>query len=209
MDGKFITFEGIDGCGKSTQANLLYQKLNTPNGSCILTREPGGSIGAEEIRNLLVTGKSSRWSSETEILLFTAARRDHLERTIMPAINIGKTVISDRFFDSTRIYQGTASSELTALVDNLHKLIIKIVPDLTFIIDMDPKRALARGLARGSGEDRFEELGEPFQTKLRQQFIELAHSEKKRCFLIDGNKDISVVAAEILSIYISHFNAKQ
>ena len=209
MNGKFITFEGIDGCGKSTQANLLYQKLNTPNGSCILTREPGGSIGAEEIRNLLVTGTSSRWSSETEILLFTAARRDHLERTIMPAINIGKTVISDRFFDSTRIYQGTASSELTALVDNLHKLIIKIVPDLTFIIDMDPKRALARGLARGSGEDRFEELGEPFQTKLRQQFIELAHSEKKRCFLIDGNKDISVVAAEILSIYIGHCNAKQ
>jgi len=209
MDGKFITFEGIDGCGKSTQANLLYQKLNTPNGSCILTREPGGSIGAEEIRNLLVTGKSSRWSSETEILLFTAARRDHLERTIMPAINIGKTVISDRFFDSTRIYQGTASSELTALVDNLHKLIIKIVPDLTFIIDMDPKRALARGLARGSGEDRFEELGEPFQTKLRQHFIELAYSEEKRCFLIDGNKDISVVAAEILSIYISHCNAEQ
>ena len=209
MDGKFITFEGIDGCGKSTQANLLYQKLNTPNGSCILTREPGGSIGAEEIRNLLVTGKSSRWSSETEILLFTAARRDHLERTIMPAINIGKTVISDRFFDSTRIYQGTASSELTALVDKLHNLIIKIVPDLTFIIDMDPKRALARGLARGSGEDRFEELGEPFQTKLRQQFIELAHSEEKRCFLIDGNKDISVVAAEILSIYTSHCNAEQ
>ena len=209
MDGKFITFEGIDGCGKSTQANLLYQKLNTPNGSCILTREPGGSIGAEEIRNLLVTGKSSRWSSETEILLFTAARRDHLERTIMPAINIGKTVISDRFFDSTRIYQGTASSELTALADKLHNLIIKIVPDLTFIIDMDPKRALARGLARDSGEDRFEELGEPFQTKLRQQFIELAHSEEKRCFLIDGNKDISVVAAEILSIYISHYNAKQ
>ena len=208
MDGKFITFEGIDGCGKSTQANLLYQKLNTPNGSCILTREPGGSIGAEEIRNLLVTGKSSRWSSETEILLFTAARRDHMERTIMPAINIGKTVISDRFFDSTRIYQGTASSELTALADKLHNLIIKIVPDLTFIIDMDPKRALARGLARGSGEDRFEELGEPFQTKLRQQFIELAHSEKKRCFLIDGNKDISVVAAEILSIYMSHYNAK-
>jgi len=208
MDGKFITFEGIDGCGKSTQANLLYQKLNTPNGSCILTREPGGSIGAEEIRNLLVKGKSSRWSSETEILLFTAARRDHLERTIMPAINIGKTVISDRFFDSTRIYQGTASSELTALVDKLHNLIIKIVPDLTFIIDMDPKRALARGLARGSGEDRFEELGEPFQTKLRQQFIELAYSEEKRCFLIDGNKDISVVAAEILSIYMSHYNAE-
>ena len=208
MDGKFITFEGIDGCGKSTQANLLYQKLNTPNGSCILTREPGGSIGAEEIRNLLVTGTSSRWSSETEILLFTAARRDHLERTIMPAINIGKTVISDRFFDSTRIYQGTASSELMALADKLHNLIIKIVPDLTFIIDMDPKRALARGLARDSGEDRFEELGEPFQTKLRQQFIELAHSEERRCFLIDGNKDISVVAAEILSIYISHYNAK-
>ena len=206
MGGKLITFEGIDGCGKSTQANLLYQKLNTPIGSCILTREPGGSIGAEEIRSLLVTGKGSRWSSETEILLFTAARRDHLERTIMPAINTGKTVISDRFLDSTRIYQGTKNSELKALVDKLHNLIIKILPDLTFIIDMDPKRALARGLARGSGEDRFEEFGEPFQTKLRQQFIKLAHSEEKRCFVINGDKDISVVAAEILSIYVSHCN---
>ena len=203
---RFISFEGIDGCGKSTQANLLYETLNTSNGSCILTREPGGSTGAEEIRSLLVTGKGCRWSAETEILLFTAARRDHLERTILPAINKRKIVISDRFFDSTRVYQGTTSLELRMLVDKLHNLIIKIIPDLTFIIDMDPKLALARGLARSSGEDRFEEFGETFQSKLRKSFRELAHSEKKRCFLIDGNNDISVIAAEIFSIYMTHFN---
>ena len=125
MNGKLITFEGIDDCGKSTQANLLYQKLNSPKGQCILTREPGGSIGAEEIRSLLVTGNGNRWSAETEILLFTAARRDHLERTILPAMNEDKIVISDRFFDSTRVYQGADNIELARLVDRLHNLIIK------------------------------------------------------------------------------------
>ena len=206
MRGKLITFEGIDGCGKSTQAKLLYQKLNSPEGRCILTREPGGSVGAEEIRDLLVTGKGSRWSAETEILLFTAARRDHLERTIRPAIKENKTVISDRFFDSTRIYQGAASLELNDLVERLHNLIIKIIPDITFVIDMDPKRALSRGLARSSGEDRFEELGEPFQCKLRHGFRELAESEKNRCFLIDGDRDMSLVAEEIFLIYSNQFN---
>ena len=206
MNGKLITFEGIDGCGKSTQANLLFQKLSLANSDCILTREPGGSIGAEEIRKLLVTGKGSRWSAETEILLFTAARRDHLERTIMPAIKEEKTVISDRFFDSTRVYQGTESLELADLVDKLHNLIIKIIPDITFVIDMDPKRALARGLARSSGEDRFEEFGESFQSKLRHGFIKLANLEKNRCFLIDGDKDVLVIAEEIFSIYLTHFN---
>ena len=206
MSGKLITFEGIDGCGKSTQANLLYQKLNSPNGSCVLTREPGGSIGAEEIRKLLVTGQVNRWSAETEILLFTAARRDHLERTIMPAINEQKTVISDRFFDSTRVYQGAASLELANLVKRLHNLIVKIIPDITFVIDMDPKRALARGLARRSGEDRFEEFGESFQTKLRHSFIKLTKSDKKRCFLINGDNDPLVVSEEIFSTYNSFLN---
>ena len=206
MLGKLITFEGIDGCGKSTQANLLYKKLNSQKEDCILTREPGGSVGAEEIRNLLVTGKSSRWSAETEILLFTAARKDHLERTIMPAIKEKKTVISDRFFDSTRVYQGATSLELLDLVNKLHNLIIKILPDLTFIIDMEPKRALTRGLARRSGEDRFEELGVSFQTKLRQGFIDLSNSDKSRCFLINGDQDISIVEKEIFEIYLEHFN---
>ena len=178
MNGKLITFEGIDGCGKSTQAKKLYTKLSSINRISVLTREPGGSPGAEEIRHLLVKGEVTRWSAETEILLFTAARRDHLERTILPAIKEGKIVISDRFFDSTRIYQGAARSDLISIVDQLHKLVIDIVPDLTFIIDMEPKIALKRGLARKSGEDRFEEFGEPFQEKIRHGFINLATKEK-------------------------------
>ena len=206
MRGKFITFEGIDGCGKSTQAELLYKKINSHHGDCILTREPGGSVGAEEIRSLLVTGQGNRWSAETEILLFTAARRDHLERIIIPAIKDNKTVISDRFFDSTRVYQGASSLELTNLVDSLHSLIIKIIPDITFVIDMDPKRALTRGLARNSGEDRFEEFGESFQNRLRNGFLKLANSEKNRCFLINGDKEMKAVGEEIYSIYTSQCN---
>ena len=171
-----------------------------------MTREPGGSVGAEEIRNLLVTGKGNRWSAETEILLFTAARRDHLERIIRPAIKENKTVISDRFFDSTKVYQGAASLELNDLVESLHSLVIKIIPDITFIIDMDPKHALSRGLARSTGEDRFEELGESFQTNLRHGFIKLAESEGSRCFLIDGDKDMFVVAEEIYLIYCTQLN---
>jgi dTMP kinase len=206
MNGKLITFEGIDGCGKSTQAKKLYTKLSSINRISVLTREPGGSPGAEEIRHLLVKGEVTRWSAETEILLFTAARRDHLERTILPAIKEGKIVISDRFFDSTRIYQGAARSDLISIVDQLHKLVIDIVPDLTFIIDMEPKIALKRGLARKSGEDRFEEFGEPFQEKIRHGFINLATKEKERCFLIDGAQDQEIIADEIFAICSKNFN---
>ena len=206
MNGKLITFEGIDGCGKSTQAKKLYTKLSSINRISVLTREPGGSPGAEEIRHLLVKGEVTRWSAETEILLFTAARRDHLERTILPAIKEGKIVISDRFFDSTRIYQGAARSDLISIVDQLHKLVIDIVPDLTFIIDMEPKIALKRGLARKSGEDRFEEFGEPFQEKIRHGFINLAMKEKERCFLIDGAQDQEIIADQIFAICSKNFN---
>ena len=206
MVGKLITFEGIDGCGKSTQARLFYEKLNLHSIDCILTREPGGSIGAEEIRNLLVTGTKSRWSPETEILLFTAARRDHIERVIIPGIKDGKVVISDRFFDSTKIYQGASRTELIDLVESLHQLTIKLVPDLTFIIDMEPKHALKRGLDRQSGEDRFEEFGLNFQTKIREGFYRLAEKDKDRCFLINGDNKPSDIANEIYKIYANRCN---
>ena len=206
MTGKLITFEGIDGCGKSTQARLFFEKLNFNTGQCILTREPGGSTGAEEIRNLLVTGNVKRWSSETEILLFTAARRDHIERVIIPAMQKNKTVISDRFFDSTRVYQGAARVELFDLVNKLHDLIIKLVPDLTFVIDMEPENALKRGLERLSGEDRFEEFGINFQTKIRKSFIELTKNDNKRCHLIHGDGKKSKIADEIFEIYLKHCN---
>jgi dTMP kinase len=191
--GLFISFEGIDGSGKSTQVKLLAEKFP----DAVITREPGGSPGAEEIRALLLTGDPDRWSAETEILLFTAARRDHLETTIKPALNAGRTVICDRFADSTRVYQGATRGDLRATVDTLHDTMIGREPDLTIIIDMDPSMALSRGLARGSGEDRFEDMGLAFQETLRHGFLALAKAHPNRCVLIDGNRDPSAVAAEI------------
>jgi dTMP kinase len=194
---RFITFEGIDGSGKSTQARLLANALRTGGTDVVLTREPGGSPGAEEIRNLLLTGDTDRWSAMTEILLFTAARRDHLEKTVLPALDAGKIVISDRFADSTRVYQGATRGDLRPTVDALHKLTIGREPDLTFIIDMDPAIALRRGLARSSGEDRFEDMGLSFQETLRHGFLTLARDNADRCVVIDGNRDPAAVASEI------------
>jgi dTMP kinase len=199
--GHFITFEGIDGSGKSTQARRLADHLKDAGRNVVLTREPGGSAGAEEIRRLLVEGDTSRWSAETEILLFTAARRDHLERTITPALEAGKLVISDRFADSTRVYQGAVRSSARDTVDTLHRLMIGKEPDLTFVIDMDPEKALTRGLARQSGEDRFEDFGADFQARLRQGFRDLAASHPERCVMIDGNRPEDVVASDV----IKHF----
>ena len=193
QEGLFISFEGIDGSGKSTQVKLLAERYK----DAVVTREPGGSAGAEEIRALLLTGNPDRWSAETEILLFTAARRDHLEKTIRPALAAGRTVICDRFADSTRVYQGATRGDLRATVDALHDLMIGQEPDLTFIIDMDPEAALTRGLARGSGEDRFEDMGLSFQETLRHGFLALAQAHPRRCVLIDGNRNPEAVAAEI------------
>ncbi|NSX56456.1 dTMP kinase [Parasulfitobacter algicola] len=195
--GLFITFEGIDGSGKSTQARLLADALGSDT---LLTREPGGSPGAEEIRALLLQGDPDRWSAETEILLFTAARRDHLEKTILPALKAHKNVISDRFADSTRIYQGATRGDLRTMVDNLHIQMIGREPDLTFIVDMNPDIALTRGLARNSGEDRFEDMGLEFQRRLRTGFLALADEFSDRCVVIDGHRPIESVAADILSV---------
>ncbi|HRM73882.1 MAG TPA: dTMP kinase, partial [Paracoccus sp. (in: a-proteobacteria)] len=163
----FISFEGIDGSGKSTQARHLARSLAARGHEAVLTREPGGSPGAEEIRRLLVEGGSERWSPETELLLFTAARRDHIERLIRPALDRGAWVITDRFADSTRVYQGAARADLRQLVEELHRLMIGLEPDLTFVIDIDPEISLSRGQARGGTEDRFEGMGLAFQRRLR------------------------------------------
>ncbi len=194
---RFITFEGIDGSGKSTQSRRFADHLRAQGQDIVLTREPGGSPGAEEIRQLVLTGDPDRWSAETEVLLFTAARRDHLEKTIEPALAAGKTVISDRFADSTRVYQGATRGDLRNMVGQLHSLMIGREPDLTFIIDMDPATALERGLARKSGEDRFEDFGLPFQETLRHGFLALAHAQPERCILIDGNRTADQIASEI------------
>ena len=193
----FISLEGIDGCGKSTQARLLADALRAEGREVVLTREPGGSPGAEEIRRLLVEGTGERWSAETECLLFTAARRDHLERTIRPALAVGKTVITDRFADSTRVYQGATRGDLRPLVDRMHDLAIAVEPDLTFVIDLDPAMALGRSNARGGAEDRFESLGLAFQQRLAQGFRALADEFPARVRLIDGSGSADDVAARV------------
>ena len=195
----FISFEGIDGCGKTTQARLLADTLRETGHEVVLTREPGGSPGAEEIRRLLVEGAGERWSAETECLLFTAARRDHLERLIRPALLAGRSVVTDRFADSTRVYQGAARAELRALVDRLHALMIGIEPDLTFVIDIDPNEALQRAKNRQSPmpEDRFENRGLGFQRDLAAGFRALAQEFPRRVRLIDGSGPPDAVAARV------------
>ena len=194
---RFITFEGIDGSGKSTQARRFAEHLGGQGADVVLTREPGGSPGAEEIRQLVLTGDPDRWSAETEILLFTASRRDHLEKTIEPALSAGKHVISDRFADSTRVYQGATRGDLRDMVDSLHRLMIGREPDLTILIDMDPKVALARGLARETSEQRFEDMGLSFQEKLRAGFLSLAEEAPERWRVVDGDGDPDQVAQRV------------
>ncbi|WP_041527096.1 dTMP kinase [Paracoccus aminophilus] len=196
----FISFEGVDGSGKSTQARRLAAELAGQGREVVLTREPGGSAGAEEIRRLLVEGGAERWSPETELLLFTAARRDHLERLIQPALTRGATVITDRFADSSRVYQGAARADLRQTVDQLHALMIGIEPDLTFVIDIDPAISLARGQARATVEDRFEGMGLAFQYRLRDGFHALAEEAPARVRLIDGTGSEDVVAARIRAL---------
>lgn len=195
----FISFEGIDGSGKSTQAARLAQTLRLRGTECVLTREPGGSTGAEEIRRLLVEGGGERWSPVTELLLFTAARRDHLERLIEPALMRGAWVICDRFADSSRVYQGLVRAENRQLVEALHSMVIGRDPDFTFLIDIGADVSLARGRARGGNEDRFESLGLPFQQRLRDGFLALAQEAPERIRIIDGNGSEDDVAARVLA----------
>lgn len=196
--GLFISFEGIDGSGKSTQARRLADHLRAMGRDVIHTREPGGSVGAEEIRALVLQGDPDRWSPETEILLFTAARRDHLERTITPALDAGKVVICDRFADSTRMYQGASRGDLRALVDRLHALMIGREPDLTVLIDMDPETGLSRALGRDGVDTRFETFGLDLQQKMRAGFLDLARANPDRFRVIDGNRPQDAVAESVL-----------
>ena len=197
MTGLFITFEGIDGSGKSTQARLLADRLRAAGRDVVLTREPGGSVGAEEIRRLVLEGDPDRWSSETETLLFTAARRDHLERLIRPALAQGQIVICDRFADSTRIYQGITRGDLREMVDQLHDLVIGQNPDLTFLVDIDPETGLRRALSRRGTEERFEDFGVDMQIRARDGFFDLARAEPDRFRIIDGDGSTDEVADRI------------
>ena len=186
--GLFISFEGIDGSGKSTQAQLLAMRLRNEGYEVVLTREPGGSKGAEQIRKLVLEGETDRWSAETEILLFTAARRDHLEKTILKALNEGKLVICDRFVDSTRVYQGKTRGELRNLVEKLTELVITREPDITLLIDMNPSVSLSRAKSRRTNEERFEDFGLELQELMRVEFLKLAKEFPCRFRLIHGQE---------------------
>ncbi|MGB2357917.1 MAG: dTMP kinase [Paracoccaceae bacterium] len=197
LQGLFISFEGIDGSGKSTQTKRLAKRLQQDGHEVVLTREPGGSVGAEEIRALVLQGDPERWSAETEILLFTAARRDHLECVILPALSAGKIVICDRFADSTRMYQGISRGNLREIVDRLHDLMIPRDPDVTLLIDMDPEIGLSRAKARSTKEERFEDFGLQLQQTMREGFLTLAEEYSDRFRVIDGHGDADQIAEEI------------
>jgi dTMP kinase len=197
MPAAFLSFEGIDGSGKSTQARLLADHLRAQGHSVTLTREPGGSEGAEQIRRLVLEGEADRWSTETELLLFTAARRDHLEKTIRPALARGEIVICDRFADSSRIYQGLTRGDLRATVDKLHALMIGVEPDLTFLIDIDPALGLSRAVARAGAEMRFETMGLGLQEKARAGFLALADANPDRFRVIQGDAAADAVAQAV------------
>ena len=198
--GYFISFEGIDGSGKSTQIQKLAEFLQARDFDIVITREPGGSKGGEEIRNLLLQGNVDRWSAETEILLFTAARRDHLERIILPALEEGKIVICDRFTDSTRMYQGMRGVNLRNLVDALNEKVIKFDPDLTIVIDINPEISLKRAKSRKIVEERFEDFGVDLQMKMRKGFLELAKEFGNRIEVVNGQQSIDKLAQEICSL---------
>ncbi len=202
MSGAFLSFEGIDGSGKSTQARMLAAALT--GYKVHLTREPGGSAGAEDIRALVLQGAVDRWSPETELLLFTAARRDHLEKTIRPRVAAGEVVISDRFADSTRIYQGLTRGDLRVTVDRLHALMIGVEPDLTLLIDIPAELGLARATARAGVEMRFEDMGLALQQKARDGFLDLAAANSDRFRVIDGARSADLVAYDVLAAALAH-----
>lgn len=204
----FISFEGIDGSGKSTQARLLADFLRDQGHDVVLTREPGGSAGAEEIRALVLEGDPDRWSAETELLLFTAARRDHLEKTIRPALSAGQVVICDRFADSTRVYQGTTRGDLLERVNALHTAMIGVEPDITILVDIDPSVGLSRAKSRQTAEERFEDFGVEMQIKMRSAFMELAQNAP-RFVIIEGAKSMDDVAKDIAEAILPRLIASE
>lgn len=195
MPGRFVTLEGGEGAGKSTQARLLVERLTRAGLPVLSTREPGGAPGAEVLRELLLSGRVD-WSAQAETLLHFAARAEHAERTIRPALAAGTIVICDRFFDSTMVYQGYALGADRDAIATLRRL-LALEPDLTLVLDADPATSVARLRQRGGRADRYEALGAAFFARVRDGFRAIAAAEPARCVLIDAARPVDAVADEV------------
>jgi dTMP kinase len=203
MRGRFITFEGGEGTGKSTQSGLLAKRLRGFAIGVVQTREPGGSLGAEIIRHVLLSGAAKPLGPDAEAVLFAAARADHIKTKILPALEDGQWVICDRYIDSTRVYQGAAGNVDPRVISGLERLVAgDVLPDLTLILDIDPQIGLARAAARrnDANVDRFEEEKLDFHIKLRDAYREIAVANPDRCMLIDAAGTPDVVAAAIWKV---------
>jgi len=198
--GRFITLEGGEGVGKSTLARALGEALRGRGREVVLTREPGGSPGADEIRALLVRGEGGRWSALEEALLFATARASHLRHTIRPALQAGAIVICDRFTDSTRAYQAAAGGLSPDALDALNALIEAPAPDLTLMLDLDPALGLSRSQSGNKGEERFERRGAAFHARVRAEFLAIAAREPRRCRVLDAGRAPAEVAAQALTL---------
>jgi dTMP kinase len=197
--GRFITIEGGEGAGKTTQVQLLMAALERGHIPAKATREPGGSPGAETIRQLLLEGESDRWDAVGEALLLVAARSDHVARLIAPSLAEGIWVVSDRFADSTLAYQGYGRGLVLEDLVRLHRFALgSFAPDLTVILDLPVEIGLARAMARAGGEDRFERLDRAFHERLRHGFRQIALDDAARCMLIDASNDPQTVHRAIL-----------
>lgn len=195
--GRFVTLEGGEGAGKTTQVERLATRLAAEGRSVVLTREPGGTEGAEAIRGLILDGPPERWRALTELYLFLAARDDHLHRKVLPALRRDAWVICDRFADSTRVYQGVAGELGLALVDRLQApLLDEATPDLTLILDLPVEVGLARAAGRGAAT-RFEAKGAAYHARVREGFLQLAEREPGRCAVIDASGEADLVAGRI------------
>ena len=198
--GRFITLEGGEGAGKSTQIQVVKDYLQTRGNDVVVTREPGGTSEGQEIRNLLVSGDKDKWSPLSETLLIMADRAAHLERVIRPALAEGKYVVCDRFFDSTKAYQGVAGGLGLDVIHNLQQPVLgKTLPDVTLLLDIDPEKGLRRAQERG-GELRFESKTLAYHRTLRNAFLDFAAQEPDRIFVIDADRDTEAVSADILTV---------
>lgn len=196
--GRFITFEGGEGAGKSTQARLLVERLQAAGLTVVLTREPGGSEGAEALRPLLVTGDRDRWTPTAETLLMYAGRSDHLTRLIRPALDAGTWVVCDRFSDSTRAYQGAGGGVDPAFIEAIEAEVVgDSKPDLTLVFDMPVEVGLERAFGRDMFEARFESKGLAFHERLRAEFLRIAASQPDRCAIVDATGTLEGVAEHV------------